>query len=95
MKQGKSGNKLSDGGGEQKILVNVEDTLCSLMIRIPTKEWDDIRSTVLVFFHTSSQEFLQMEPITYKSHIFLTQQTQPQHNECGRYHPGCCSRSHY
>ena len=33
---------------------------------IPTKEWYDIPYPGLIFFQTSSQEVLQMEPITDK-----------------------------
>ena len=31
---------------------------------IPAKDWDDLQSPGLVFCQTSSQEVLQMEPIT-------------------------------
>ena len=41
-------------GGFKK-LMNVEDASCSLMMVIPTKEWYDLPSLVLVFFHISSQ----------------------------------------
>ena len=34
---------------------------------IPTNEWDDIPSPGLMFCQTSSQEVLQMEPITDES----------------------------
>ena len=37
MKQVKSGNKPPDGGVEQKILVNVEDASCILMMGIPNE----------------------------------------------------------
>ena len=66
MKQGKYGNKTPDREGEQKTLVNVEYASCSLMMDITTKEWDDITSPGLMFYQTSSQEVLYMEPITYK-----------------------------
>ena len=59
-------NKPPYGGGEQKKLVNVEDSLCSIIMGIPTKEWDDLPSPGVMFLHTSPQEVLYMEPITYK-----------------------------
>ena len=64
MNQVKSGNKPPDDGGEQNTMVNVEYVSCSLMVSIPTKEWDDIPSIGIMFSHTSSQEALQREPIT-------------------------------
>ena len=54
MKQEKYGKNPPDGG-EQKILVNVKDASYSLMMVIPTKEWYDLLSLVLIFFKTSSQ----------------------------------------
>ena len=47
-------------------MVNVEDVSCSLMIGIPTKEWDDLPSPGIIFFQTLSHEVLHMEPITNK-----------------------------
>ena len=42
------------------------------MMGIPTKDWDEIPSTGLMFCQTSSQEVLQTEPITYRlKYIFL------------------------
>ena len=34
------------------------------MMGIPTKEWDGLPSPELMFFQTSSQEVLHMEPFT-------------------------------
>ena len=65
MKQVKYGNKHPDGGGEQKTLVNVEDALCSLVMGIPAKEWEDLPYPVLKLWQTSSQEVLQMDTIIY------------------------------
>ena len=36
------------------------------MMVIPTKDWDDLPYPGLMFYQTSSQEVLHMEPITYK-----------------------------
>ena len=47
-------------------MVNVEDVSCSLMMGIPTKEWDDLPSPGIIFFQTLSHEVLHMEPITNK-----------------------------
>ena len=55
-----------DGGGQQRTLVNVEDASCSLMMGIPTEEWDYLPSPGLMFYHNSSQEVLQMKLITDK-----------------------------
>ena len=55
MKQGRYSNRPPNGGGEQKKLVNVEDASYSLIMRIPTEEWDDPPYTGLVFFQTSSK----------------------------------------
>ena len=48
MNQDKSSNK-PHGGGDQKALMNVKDALCSLMMGSPTKEWDELPSTGLMF----------------------------------------------
>ena len=64
-KQGQSGNNTPDGGGDHKTLVNVEYASCSLMMDVPTKEWDDLLSPVNMFCQNSSQEVLKMEPIKY------------------------------
>ena len=45
---------------EKKTLADVDYVSCSLMMVIPTEEWDDIPSPGLMFFQTSPQEFLQM-----------------------------------
>ena len=47
-------------------MVNAVYASCSIMMRIPTDEPYDLPSPLLVFFQTSSQEVLQMEPITEK-----------------------------
>ena len=47
-------------------MVNVEYASCSLMMGIPTKEWDEPPYTGLMFFQTSSKEVLHMEPLTDK-----------------------------
>ena len=52
MKQVKSVNKPSVGGGD-KALVNFKDASCSLIIGIPTKEWYYIPYPVLMFCQTS------------------------------------------
>ena len=39
----------------KKTLVNVKHASCSLMMRITTKEWDDLPSSGLMFYHNSSQ----------------------------------------
>ena len=54
MKQEKSGNKPPDGE-EQKTLVNVKDASFSIIMGIPTKEWDDLPYPGLVFCQTSSR----------------------------------------
>ena len=59
--------KNSPDGGEQKTLVDVKDTSCSLMIWIPTNEWDDLPSPGLIFCQTLSQEVLQTEPVIDKT----------------------------
>ena len=41
MKQDKSSNKPLVGGN-QKALVNIKDTLCSLIMGFPTKEWGEL-----------------------------------------------------
>ena len=51
---------------EQKTFVKFKDESCSIMMGIPTKEWDDLPSPVLMSCQTSSQEFLQTYPITDK-----------------------------
>ena len=48
------------------MLVNVEDSSCSIMMGIPPIEWDHLQSPIFMFFQTSSQEVLQMEPIIDK-----------------------------
>ena len=65
MKQEKYGENPPDRG-EQKTLVNLKDSSCSLMVGIPAKEWDDLPSTGLIGFQTSSQEVLQTQPSTDK-----------------------------
>ena len=47
--QGKSGINPPGGGREQKILVNAEDASCSLMMGVPTREWDDLPYPGLMF----------------------------------------------
>ena len=54
MRQEKSGNKPPDGE-EQKTLVNVKDASFSIIMGIPTKEWDDLPYPGLVFCQTSSR----------------------------------------
>ena len=54
-------------------MVNVKDESFILMIGIPPKEWDDLLSPGIVFFHTSSQEFFQTETITDKIKEALSQ----------------------
>ena len=66
LKQGKYWKKPSYRRGD-KILVNIKDGSCSLVMGIPTKEWHDIPSPGLVFYQTSSQAVLQMEANTYIS----------------------------
>ena len=63
MNQGKFGNNPPYGLGEQKTLVNVEDASCSLMMVIPTEEYDDLPYPGLMFFQIPSQEVLQEELI--------------------------------
>ena len=48
MKQVKYVNKPS-GGGFDKTLVNINDASFSFMVGIPTKEWDGIPPTWIVF----------------------------------------------
>ena len=58
MKQEKSSNK-PPGGGDQKSLVNVKDSLCSLMMGSPTEEWGELPPPGLMFYQTSTQESRQ------------------------------------
>ena len=67
MKKGKYGTKTPDRVGEEKTLVNTEDASCNLIMGIPTEELDGLPYPGLVFCQTSSQEVLQMEPITDES----------------------------
>ena len=62
MNQDKYSNK-PPGGGYQKVLVNVKDPLCSLIMGDPTKEWVKPPSPGLIFFQTSTQEVPQTEHI--------------------------------
>ena len=62
MKQEKSSNK-TPGGGDQKALVNVKDTSCSLVMGYPIKEWGELPSPGLMFCQTSTQEAQQTESI--------------------------------
>ena len=72
MKQLKSGNKPPDGGGEQKKLVNVEDTSCILMMRILTKELDYLPYPGIVLYQTSSHKLLQIYLNIYEyQEVFL------------------------
>ena len=48
MNQEKSSNK-PPGGGDQKALVNVKDSLCSLMMGYPTDEWGELPSPGIMF----------------------------------------------
>ena len=75
MKQVKSCTNPPDGGGEQKTLVNVEDASCIIIMGIPTKEWDDIPSPGLVFYHTSSHKFLHMDPNIDESQEVFSKKT--------------------
>ena len=43
-------------GGDQKALVNVKDTLCSLMMGSPTDEWGELPSPGLMLCQTSTQD---------------------------------------
>ena len=61
MNREKYANNSSDGG-YQKALVNVIDTSCSIMIRTPTKEWDEPPSPGIMFCQNSMQDILQIEP---------------------------------
>ena len=63
-------------------MVNVKDASCSLMMGIRTKELDELPSPGLMFFHTSSQEILQTEHITYEKNV-PAQQTQCQRKFVG------------
>ena len=65
--------KLSDDGGGEKTLAKFEDESCSLIMGIPTKEWDDIPSPVLIFYQTSSQAVLKMEANIEESQEALSQ----------------------
>ena len=65
MKQSKSSNK-HPGGGDQKALVYIKDTLFSLVMRDPTKEWGEPPYHGLVFCKTTTQDFLKTEPIKNK-----------------------------
>ena len=62
MKQDKSSNK-PPGGRDQKVVVNVKDALCSLVMRSPTKEWGELPPLGLMFCQTSSQEVRQTKSI--------------------------------
>ena len=62
MKQEKSSNN-PPGGGDHKSLVNVKDTLCSLMMGSYTEEWDKLPSPDLMFFQTSTQEVRKTKTI--------------------------------
>ena len=53
-KQEKSGNKPPDGG-EQKTLIKFKNRSCSIMMGIPTEEWDDLPSPGIMLCHTSSK----------------------------------------
>ena len=52
-------------------MVSAKDASFSLMIGISTEEWEYIPYLGLMFFQTSSQEVLQVEPITDKSNGFF------------------------
>ena len=60
-KQEKYSNK-SPGVGDQKLLVNVKDASCGLMMGAPTKKWGEPQFPGLMFCKTSTQELLQTEP---------------------------------
>ena len=62
MKQEKSSNK-PPGVGYQKVLVNIKDTSCSLVMGYPTEEWGELSSPGPMFFQTLTQEVQQTEPI--------------------------------
>ena len=53
-------------------MVNVEDASCSLMTRITNKEWGDIPYPGLMFYQTSSQEVMTINPITDKDQEVLS-----------------------
>ena len=73
MKQVKYGNKPPDGGGEQKILVNVEYASCIIMMGIPTKELDYLPYPGIMFYQTSSHKVLHIYHNTYESQEVLSQ----------------------
>ena len=54
------------------------------MMGIPTKEWDDLPSPGLMFWQTSSQEVLQMEPITDKFQEVLSRKKRNPNIMCVR-----------
>ena len=66
MKQDKYANN-PPGGGDKKVLVNVKDALCSLMMEAPTEEWVETPSPGLMFFQNSTQEVLKTKPISNKT----------------------------
>ena len=63
MKQDKSSNK-PPGGGDQKEMVNVKDSSCSLMMGYPTEEWGKLQSPGVMFCQTSTQEARQTKSIS-------------------------------
>ena len=54
LNQDKSSNK-PPVGGDHKSLVNLKDSLCSLMTGSPTEEWGKLLSPGLMFYQTSTQ----------------------------------------
>ena len=52
---------------EKKTLVNVKDASWSLMMGIPTEEWDDLPSPGLMICNNSLQEVFQTDPVTDKT----------------------------
>ena len=62
MEQEKPSNK-PPGGGYQKVLVNVKEASCSLIMGEPTEEWGKPPSPGLMLFQNSTQEVLQTKHI--------------------------------
>ena len=62
MNNEKYSNKLP-GGGDQKALVNVKDSSCSLVMGSPTEEWDELPFPGPMFCQTSTREVQKTEYI--------------------------------
>ena len=66
MQKNSGGEKTPDREAD-KTLLNVKDVSCSLMMGIPTKEWDNLPFPGTMFYQTSSHIVLKMEAKTYEA----------------------------